>query len=169
MQLRSGCKFVASQEIINEIAATHHRLCDIDFIRSASDDSKIVTVGDVTTENVVNAGVPVHLQIVDLKTKRDIVGRFTHVAGSHLISNEPGTLSHDLFLLIDKMMNGEGGRIEIEGEEDLSVIPIIYYSEVNTVVAYGVPDVGMACLKVENDLKTLVAKLIERMRIECPS
>ena len=61
----------------------------------------------------------------------------------------------------------DGGRIEIDGEEDLAVIPIIFYSDKNTVVAYGIPDVGMACIPVSSEIKNMVTDLIERMEVRC--
>jgi uncharacterized protein (UPF0218 family) len=72
-----------------------------------------------------------------------------------------------MFLLIERMLSGNGGRIEVDGEEDLAVIPIIFYSDINTVVTYGVPDVGMACIKVDEAIKDEVKALIERMEIRC--
>ncbi len=167
MQLRSGCRFILSRDILDEIAATKHDLCEPDFLLELSRSSRIVTVGDVTTENALKAGVDVFLQIVDLKTKREEKERFSHHNDAHIITNEAGTLSHDLFFLIESLLKGKGGRIEVEGEEDLTVIPIIYYSDVNTVVAYGVPDVGMAYFKVNSDSKAHVKNLIERMNVEC--
>ena len=56
-------------------------------------------------------------------------------------------------------------RIEINGEEDLAVLPILFYADENTVVVYGVPDVGMAYIRPSKDPKKLVKKIIEKMDV----
>jgi|GEM_PF-763771 uncharacterized protein (UPF0218 family) len=168
MLLKSGCRFKVSPSISAEISATRHTLCTPDELKAYGSGVRIVSVGDVTTARIVDSGLIPFLQIVDLKTKRSDRGEFRHVEGSIIISNEAGTISHDLFFLIrDIFSQDKPARIEVLGEEDLAVLPIIYYSDDNTVVAYGVPDVGMACLRVDNHLKLIVNSMIERMETEC--
>ncbi len=168
MQLKSGCKFVVSASINAEIAATNHTLCTTDEIKYLGNGVRIISVGDFTTAKLEASGINPFLQIVDLKTKRSKNAEYTHVEGSIQIRNDPGTISHDMFELIrDILQQGKPARIEVTGEEDLAVLPIIYYSDDNTVVAYGVPDVGMACMRVNSHLKLIVNDMIERMEIEC--
>ncbi|MGC8516212.1 MAG: GTP-dependent dephospho-CoA kinase family protein [Thermoplasmata archaeon] len=168
MLLKSGCRFKVSSSINAEISATKHILCTSEYLRTLGSGVRIVSVGDVTTERIVDSGLVPYLQIVDLKTKRSESNAFSHVEGSIVIKNEAGTISHDLFFLIrDIFTQNKPARIEVTGEEDLAVLPIIYYSDDNTVVAYGVPDVGMACLRVDSHLKLIVNNMLERMEIEC--
>ena len=170
MQLKSGCKFKVSASINSEISATKHTLCTPEELGIISSGASIISVGDVTTERLIASGITPLLQIVDLKTKRSDRKDYRHMEGSLIIKNEAGTISHDLFFLIrDILAKKKPARIEVLGEEDLAVLPIIYYSEDNTVVAYGVPDVGMACLRVNSHLKLIVNSMIERMEIECPN
>jgi uncharacterized protein (UPF0218 family) len=168
MLLKSGCRFKVTSSISAEISATKHTLCTPGDLKTFGPEVRIVSVGDVTTSKIVDSGLNPFLQIVDLKTKRSDRNEFTHVDGSIVIRNEAGTISHDLFFLIrDIFSQDKPARIEVVGEEDLAVLPIIYYSDDNTVVAYGVPDVGMACLMVDSHLKLIVNSLIERMETEC--
>ncbi len=170
MQLRSGCSFIVSSPLRNQIERTVHSICDVNDLRHLSKENRIITVGDVTTENAISAGINIFLQVVDLKTKRYEAREFKHVPGAKQVENASGTISHDLFMLIrDVIYSGKQSRIEVVGEEDLSVLPIIYYSDDNTVVAYGVPDVGMACLKVNKDLKGHIIEMVERMEVKCQS
>ncbi len=167
MQLKSGSEFVVGDELRSLIAKSNGELCSpVDFSGKYS-GSRVIAVGDVTTQVLHDSGIVPFMEVVDLKTKRGSGDSFKSVPGSHRITNEAATLSHDLFLLIEKLLKGEGGRIEVEGEEDLAVIPIIFYSDKNTVVAYGIPDVGMACIQVSLEVKQLVNDLIERMEIRC--
>lgn len=167
MQLKSGSEFVIGTELRSLIERSNGEICSPETISRDYKKSRIIAVGDVTAKVLHENGISPFLEVVDLKTKRGTEGSFASVSGSHKIRNEPGTLSHDLFFLIEKLLHGEGGRIEIDGEEDLAVIPIIFYSDKNTVVAYGIPDVGMACIQVSVEVKQLVNDLIERMEIKC--
>lgn len=162
MQLKSGSKFVLSQDVLDEVSSYGHRMCVASEILGLSNSSKIISVGDVTTDNLSRLGIPIHIEIVDLKTRRGQEGEFSSKPGAYHVENEAGTLSHDLFLLIRKIMP-VGGRIEVTGEEDLAVIPIIYYCDLNTVVVYGIPGKGMACITVDRSVKKNIEELVERI------
>ena len=162
MLLRSGNRFTISQEILSEVSHFEHHLCKVDDILGTTHKTKIISVGDVTTLNLHRAGVKPFIEVVDLKTKRGMEHQFESIPGSFQVSNPPGTLAHDLFLLLEKLMKS-GGRVEVEGEEDLAVIPIIYYSDLNTLVVYGIPDKGMACIAVDADIKSRINDLVKRI------
>ncbi len=142
-------------------------MCSVDDVREKSYSKRIVAVGDVTSKVLREAGITVLLHIVDLKTKRSSDGTFKHVEGSVKVSNPPAVLSAALFSEIRKALESEvPTRIEVDGEEDLAVIPIIFYSDLNTVVVYGVPDKGMACIDISQKDKDYVSGLIKRMEEE---
>ena len=162
MRLKSGSKFILRDDVLSGISAFDHKMCTMADVRSLIGLKRIFSVGDVTTENLHSNGIRPFMEIVDLKTRRGSEGSFSHLEGSYTVSNEPGTLSHDLFILIKELMNS-GGRIEINGEEDLAVIPIIYYSDLNTLVVYGIPGKGMACISVDRSIKENIVELIERI------
>ena len=140
-----------------------YSLCSVEDIRLLSKTNKIISVGDVTTENLVNAGIDLKLQVVDLVTKRD-EKHFKHVEGSCQVSSPPGIISVQLMNAIEQILAGKiSERIEVKGEEDLAVIPIIFYADNNTVIVYGVPDMGMAFIKVNEDIKKEIEKMIREM------
>lgn len=167
MQLRSGNEFLVGNEVRESIAHYRGKMCTPAEVLEMSAKSRIISVGDVTTDVLHRNRVVPFLEVVDLRTKRNLPGEFQSHAGSEHVRNPPGVITHDMFLLIERMLLGKGGRIEVDGEEDLAVIPIIFYSDINTVVTYGVPDVGMACITVDKAIKDEVKTLIERMEIRC--
>ena len=156
-----------SEKIRKEISESNGELCSPEIILSRYAGRTICSVGDVTTRNLISASVDLFLQVVDLKTKRKSDGSFSHVEGSLSVANPPGVITHDLFLAIRNVFeDGRKTRIEVDGEEDLAVIPIIFYSKLDTVIAYGIPDKGMACLEVTQSLKEKIDDLLKRMDIE---
>lgn len=167
MPLKSGSKYIVSEELRLEIASKSLNFCSLEEIIEKAKTKKVIAVGDVTTQKLHEAGVELFIEIVDLKTKRNETGHFVHIEGSIEITNKPGTISLELFNLIGRMIRKKtGGRIEVTGEEDLAVIPIIYYSGFDTVVAYGIPDRGLGCIVIDPAIKDTVNKLVERMKLE---
>ena len=165
-QLKSGHEFIVGPELREEIASYKSRLCKPSELLHY-ELGRIISVGDVTTDVLHKNGITPFVEVVDLKTKRGPEGAFKSIPGSIRVTNPPGSLSHELFLAIERLIRGNGGRIEVDGEEDLAVIPIIFYSDINTVVAYGIPDVGMACIQVDQSIKDSVKLIIERMEDRC--
>ncbi len=165
MQLKSGSRLIVTDEIKREIQNNNGRLTSIEEIGKLSRDHRIISVGDVTTSNLRNAGIIPLLEVVDLKTKRG-EKIYPHEEGSIEIKNEPGTISADLIIAIrNAISKGTRTRIEVDGEEDLAVLPIIYYSLCNTVIVYGIPDMGIAMLIVDSDLKKNAEKMLENMPV----
>jgi uncharacterized protein (UPF0218 family) len=166
MPLRSGKTAFIDHPLRDEISSTKHDLCTIAQILEFSKSSSIVAVGDVTSEAIRSAGIVPVLEVVDLKTKRG-ERTFSHVEGSVRVVNPPGQLTSELFLSVEEILHdGKPCRMEVEGEEDLAVIPIIYYALENTVVAYGVPDKGIACIRVSADVKKYVRSLVKRLEFK---
>lgn len=166
MQLKSGNKLFIDLPLRNEIASVKHRICSVDEIKAFSSNNKIVAVGDVTTDVLRKNGVDLLLEVVDLKTKRVSNGTFKHEAWSLTISNPAGYITYELMEQIRlALSSGKKTRIEVDGEEDLSVIPIIFYAELNTLVTYGVPDTGIACIEVDDKVKEYTKNLMKRMKV----
>ncbi len=167
MPSKSASKYIITEDLRSEIAASSYNICSLEELIQKSGTKRIIAVGDVTTERLKDAGIKLFLEVVDLKTKRNEQRNFVHIEGSLEVVNDPGTISLEMFNLIGRLIRkGTGGRIEVHGEEDLAVIPIIYYSGFDTVVAYGIPDRGLGCIDINPDIKGTVNRLVERMKLQ---
>lgn len=163
MPLKLDRDIVIGDNARKAIKSFNYSLCSVDDIRHLAKTNKIIAVGDVTTENLINAGINLELEVVDLVTKRD-EKHFEHVPGSYSVSSPPGIISVDMIKAIEHFLKENiRGRIEVKGEEDLAVIPIIFYADNNTVIVYGIPDTGMAFIKVNGEIKKEIENMIMEM------
>ncbi|MCL4314530.1 MAG: DUF359 domain-containing protein [Candidatus Thermoplasmatota archaeon] len=161
MQSRSGSRYCLDDSTRNEVEKAEHRICDPSKV-IVEGHAAIVTVGDYTTEVIEKLGARIKLQIVDLKTKR--MEKYEHRPGAVQVVNPAGCISDDLIAAVRKALSGDADvRIEVEGEEDLAVIPVIMAAEDDTVVFYGVPDTGMACITVNMESRIRVRDIFQRM------
>ncbi len=163
MPLKLDRDIIIGNAARQSIKSFKYSLCSVNDVKLLAENNKIISVGDVTTENLLKAGIDLQLQVVDLVTKRD-EKHFEHVNGSYQVSSPPGMISLELMNAIQHFLSDHlRGRIEVRGEEDLAVIPIIFYADNNTVIVYGVPDTGMAFIKVNEDVKKEIEKMIMEM------
>ena len=139
-------------------------LCDLNFIKKV-DESMIFTVGDYTTDYLEKNGVKPRIEVFDLKTQRG-ENTYEDKPGSIKIDNPAGYITLSLIKTIERaMISRKRTFIKIQGEEDLAVLPIIFYAPLNSLVVYGIPNIGMGCIIVSLPVKELVNKIFESMEV----
>ena len=134
----------------------------------------IITVGDICTINISEEIRIPNLSIIDFKTKRNtplteeqkIV--IEGIGDKRIkVVNNPGTISDELWEAIKRAIDSDNStRIEVEGEEDLASLAAISLSKIGTKVIYGMPDRGMVVVDVNQQSKTRVNALLERMLVK---
>jgi len=110
-----------------------------------------VCVGDRTTERVHEFGFSPELEIVDSLERRNVRSFPPLVESDRRIVravNSPGSISEEsLERLADCLKfiveSRSRVRLEIRGEEDLLVLPIVAFFPLNTVTFYGQPNIGL--------------------------
>ena len=115
----------------------------------------LVCVGDRTTERVHDLGFSPNLEIVDSVEKRvarDYPRLFEQSRIVLTTENPPGTISrktlntlYESLVLVSKPPQRKV-RIEVIGEEDLLVLPVVAFFPEPTIVFYGQPNVGMVAV-----------------------
>jgi hypothetical protein len=120
--------------------------------------AKIVTVGDITTYNVLQAGIEPDMCIIDRVTMRrkvpDDVSRtiFVDPRTVYEVDNPAGSISLQLRKAVRSSMKNlaksERVRIVVNGEEDLAVIPAVIEAPLGSAVVYGQPNEGMVIVAI---------------------
>lgn len=117
--------------------------------------SCVITVGDFTTKSLLDAGITPSLMIIDRKVNRKPYHEVS-LTGVHVKSG-PGFISEAAMKLIKDMPSGV---IEVDGEEDLLVLPVIMEAPIGTLVYYGQPQKGMVEVVVTEQIKHKVRRLL---------
>jgi len=129
-------------------------------------ESIIITVGDKTTENMVQLGLRPQIQIIDGLEKRN--QRTVPVDGAIntklSCKNPPGEITEESMQIIQKAFSCESPvRIIVDGEEDLLVIPVCIFAPENSVVIYGQPNEGLVIVQITPEIQAKVQKILDAM------
>ena len=136
------------------------------IIKKNSTESIIITVGDRTTENMLQLGLKPQVQIIDGLEKRDqcLVPADDTVNTKLSCRNPPGEITEESIQVIQKAFSCEPPvRITVDGEEDLLVIPVCIYAPENSVVMYGQPNEGLVIVHITPEIQAKVQKLLDAM------
>jgi uncharacterized protein (UPF0218 family) len=139
-------------------------------IRNLLNDSFLVTVGDVVTENVLKLGIQPNVAIYDHKTKRkEYNPEVDSNAVILTVKNPPGTVTKALLNAVKKgveiSLRGRRVHIKVNGEEDLAAIPAVLYAPLGSIVLYGQPDEGVVLIKVTPECKRRCGRILSRMEV----
>ncbi len=128
--------------------------------------SVLITVGDRTTENMLQLGLKPQIQIIDGLEKRNqrIVSTDDAVNTNLSCRNPPGEITKESIQVIQKAFSSEPPvRITVDGEEDLLVLPVCIAAPENSVVMYGQPNEGLVIVHVTPEIRAKVQKILDVM------
>ena len=136
------------------------------IIKKISAESVIITVGDRTTENMLQLGLKPQIQIIDGLEKRSecAVPADDTINTKLSCKNPPGEITEESIQVIQKAFSSEPPvRIVVVGEEDLLVIPVCISAPENSVVMYGQPNEGLVIVRVTPKIRAKVQKILDSM------
>ena len=142
---------------------------DIDkenIIKEISAESVLITVGDRTTENMLQLGLKPQIQIIDGLEKRNqrVVPTDDAVNTNLSCRNPPGEITEESIQVIQKAFSCEPPvRITVDGEEDLLVLPVCIFAPENSVVMYGQPNEGLVIVHITPEIRAKVQKILDAM------
>ena len=130
------------------------------------ENSYIITVGDRTTEKMIEFGLIPSLQIIDSQEKREkreppkLAKQTTEIT----VDNPAAEITLESIDLIKQAFSmNPPVRIRVNGEEDLLVIPVCIHAPENAVVLYGQPNEGLVIVKVTTEIRNKTQTLLDSM------
>jgi uncharacterized protein (UPF0218 family) len=130
-----------------------------------SDDPFVITVGDRTTEKMIDFNLIPSLQIVDGQEKRKKREPPKMIDTVELnVDNPAAEITPQSIDLIKKAFDMKPPiRISVNGEEDLLVLPVCVYAPENSVVLYGQPNEGLVIVKITPQIRNKTQTLLDSM------
>ena len=136
------------------------------IIKKNSAESIIITVGDRTTENILQLGIKPQIQIIDGLEKRNqrMVPADDTVNTNLSCRNPSGEITEESIQVIQKAFSCEPPvRITVDGEEDLLVMPVCIHAPENSIVMYGQPNEGLVIVTITPEIRAKVQKILDAM------
>ncbi len=130
-----------------------------------SGNSYIVTVGDRTTEKMIDFDLTPSLQIIDGQEKREKRDPPKLKNATELtVKNPAAEITPESISLIKKAFTMQSPvRIFVDGEEDLLVLPVCIHAPENAIVMYGQPHEGLVLVKVTPEIRNKAQTLLDLM------
>ncbi|MCD7781118.1 MAG: DUF359 domain-containing protein [Methanosphaera sp.] len=144
------------EELKEPLGQLHKSIDSIEdlLLQQLSHDKLIITIGDVTTENLLNKGIIPQIGIVDNMTRRKPVDiNLDKIDNFKYVSNPAGTITDELNdIIIDSISMATVDNpviIDVDGEEDLAVLPCVINAPKDTLILYGQPREGVVLVCVD--------------------
>lgn len=127
---------------------------------------RIITVGDVVTQELLKNGKRIFLSVIDGKTKRSIKSSM-EFSNYIRVKNEPGVIRLSAMSCIKSALNSlSSSVIYVDGEEDLLVIPATLYGKEGDLIIYGQPNAGAVALEVCETTKWRVMNIFSKFTVK---
>ena len=130
-----------------------------------TDNSYIITVGDRTTEKMIDFDLIPSLQIIDGQEKREKREPPKLENATELtVDNPAAEITSQSISVIKKAFTMQSPvRIFVNGEEDLLVLPVCIHAPENAVVMYGQPHEGLVIVKITTEIRNKAQSLLDLM------
>ncbi len=157
---------ILKEETRKKLQKIYGKLISEDELKNI--EGEIFAVGDVVTHTLLNCGINPKIAIVDYKTKRgEKIYEDVKKFGKKIIKvkNPHSQITPELWRAVREAMQYNSVKIEVDGEEDLAVIPVVFFANLGANVIYGMPNTGLVWLKVSDEDKRKVMKIIKEMEV----
>jgi hypothetical protein len=130
-----------------------------------SENSYLITVGDRTTEKMIEFGFIPSLQIIDSQEKRVKREPPKLANATELTVDNPAAeiTSQSIDIIKKAFTMHPPVRLCVNGEEDLLVIPACIHAPENAIVLYGQPNEGLVIVKITPEIRNKTQKLLDSM------
>ncbi len=133
----------------------------------------VITVGDVTAKVFNEKSLDQDISAIDFKVAREkkfsniLELGFTGQENILKVVNPAGYITKALFSKVAQILKEERKRkiiLQINGEEDLAVLPLVLFSPLNTILYYGQPGKGLVEVVVSEISKHKAYSLISKLK-----
>ena len=143
-------------------------------IRESFGEHLVITVGDATSQLLLNMGLIPFLHIIDGQEKRQkcsvplpVEPKDIEICREIHTKNNAGEISDENFDLIKNIFDETPRtpvRLLVDGEEDLLVLPVCLFAPENSVVMYGQPNEGLVIAEITDEVREKVQKIVNQMK-----
>ncbi len=121
--------------------------------KQLEEEKLIISIGDVTSMKLFECGIHPQICIVDNLTKREpIEHNLDHTNNIKYVDNPAGVLTDEFIEVCTESIKEASNKnpliIQVNGEEDLAVLPCVINSPKDTFILYGQPNEGVVLVKV---------------------
>ncbi|HIE41237.1 MAG TPA: DUF359 domain-containing protein [Candidatus Aenigmarchaeota archaeon] len=124
-------------------------------------NKNIITIGDKSTQTVLELKLKPKFAIVDYKIERKNINYNYNFHKKVKVDNKPNTISEKAIKKIKKYLKKKDILLEVNGEEDLLALPCILNSNIGDIVLYGQPDEGIIFIEITKNKKEEIKKLVK--------
>ncbi|MDP3564804.1 MAG: GTP-dependent dephospho-CoA kinase family protein [Methanoregula sp.] len=125
---------------------------NIEEIVSLISHGTVYAVGDVVTHNLHKNGITPAIAVIDGHTMRSPCSHMPAHRGECIsVKNPAGTLTDELVRALTYAVLHPPVTINVDGEEDLAVIPLILAAPLGAIVLYGQPHKGVVMRTVTRE------------------
>jgi uncharacterized protein (UPF0218 family) len=128
--------------------------------------SKIISVGDIVSQNLHKHNIHPQLTIIDnisLRTQKIPLKKA--VQKTICVDNPQGTITQEsIFAIKEALESNEHTHIVVKGEEDLLTLIAVLYAPENAFVVYGQPHLGIVVVKVSSERRTQAQEFLNAMK-----
>jgi uncharacterized protein (UPF0218 family) len=127
--------------------------------------TKIITVGDATTERIVSFGITPDIAVIDGVERRSLRNRSINYRAKEIFCTNPaGMISKEAIEVLQKALEASTPiRIKVQGEEDLLALPLFAMAPKGSVVLYGQPLEGMVLVNINEEKQNQAKDLMDKI------
>jgi len=126
---------------------------------------KIISVGDIVSDNLIKHNILAQVLVMDNRVMRKTIKPILADVDRTLhVKNPPGTLTDETWLVMQEAIRGnQRTRVLVDGEEDLITLVAVLCAPEGSLVVYGQPHEGIVVVKVTEESRETVRRIVEAM------
>jgi uncharacterized protein (UPF0218 family) len=127
--------------------------------------SSVISVGDIVSYQMLNHGLALDVLIVDNKTMRKPIQPIAaDVDHTFFAVNPAGAITDEAWNAIKQAVKQKGRtKVIVEGEEDLLTVVTVLSAPEGAFVVYGQPHRGVVVVKVTEEAREKMRRIVDAM------